>query len=267
MLCGASCKDAEKQPEPSPDIAAAPSEGAPPDAELPPGPADTAPVACQKEAFFVIDGAQVWRVAGEDAFFFEVGMTIDADGAPDAYHPDNTGTDHLDNAGRPGNWWALATDTGERSGEPVVQGPGDPNPGFYVSKTSLEDRTKPRTDPRRYVNSNVIPFVVLPGGNLGGARLGDLGLVVNTANGRRAFAIFADIGPRRHLGEGSIALAEALGIPSNPRRGGAASGVRYLIWPGSGNGKPRTIEEINAAAEARFASWGGRARLDACFAE
>ncbi len=113
----------------------------------------------------------------------------------------------------------------------------------------------------------MIPFVVLPGGNLGGARLGDLSVVVNTANDRRAFALFADIGPRTHLGEGSIALAEALGIPSNPRRGGTASGVRYLVWPGSGNGNPRTVEEIEAATAARFTSWGGRARLDACFAE
>ncbi len=279
VFCGAGCSGREKPPAAPPDTTVAPPDttvappdtaAAPPVAEVPEGPADAAPdvpVACRKEAFFTIDGAQVWRVAGEAAFFFEAGMTIDADGAPDAYHPDNTGTDHLANAGRPGNWWALATDTGQSSGRPVVQGPDDPNPGYYVSMTALEDRTKARTDPRRYVNSNVIPFVVLPGGNLGGARLGDFSVVVNTANDRRAFALFADIGPRTHLGEGSVALAEALGIRSNPRRGGTASGVRYLVWPGSGNGQPRTVEEIDAAAEALFARWGGPARLDACFAE
>ncbi len=147
VLCAAGCKGGEKPPDAPP---AAPPELAPPGVEVPEEPAGAAPdapVACQKEAYFVIDGAQVWRVTGEDAFFFEAGMTIDADGAPDAYHPDNTGTDHLANAGRPGNWWALATDTGQPSGQPVVQGPGDPNPGFYVSTTALEDRTKARTDP------------------------------------------------------------------------------------------------------------------------
>ena len=67
-------------------------------------------------------------------------MMIDADGALRAYHPDDaSGLDRLDHAGAPGNWWGIVTDDGTPGGEPVVQGDGDPAPGFYVSQTSLVD--------------------------------------------------------------------------------------------------------------------------------
>jgi hypothetical protein len=219
---------------------------------------------CRKEVFMTVGASKIWRIVGQDAFFFESGMTIDADGAPDAYHPDNIGTDLLGNAGRSANWWALVTDTGRHDGTPVVQGPDDPNPGYYISTTALEDQSKPARDPRRYVNSNEIPFFVLPVNQRGGATLGDFGVVVNRANGKLAYALLADLGPRGHLGEGSIALAEALGINSNPRAGGAARGVAYVVFPGSGNGKPRSIEDINAEGERLFRVWGGKPQLDAC---
>lgn len=41
----------------------------------------------------------------------------------------------------------------------------------------------------------------------------------------------ADIGP--HPGEGSIAMADALGIPSSPKHGGVDSGVTYVAFPHS----------------------------------
>ena len=82
-------------------------------------------------------------------------MTIDADGAPNAYHPDNTGLDDLKNAGAPGYWEGLAKD---KDGEPFVQGPDDPFPGYYVSATALADRSKPVNDPTRYVDASKIPF-------------------------------------------------------------------------------------------------------------
>src|ERR1019366_5819990 len=100
----------------------------------------------------------IGRLPGSTAFFYESGMTIDADGAPNAYHPDNSGLDDLTNAGTPGNWEGLAKD---RNGEPFVQGPGDPFPGYYVSSTALADRTRPVRDPLRYVDASNIPYVVL----------------------------------------------------------------------------------------------------------
>lgn len=106
---------------------------------------------------------------------------------------------------------------------------------------------------------------MLPSDKRGNAKLGDFGLVVNQANNKSSYAIFADIGPAERIGEGSIALAKALEIRSDPRRGGTASGIIYLIFPNSGNGKPRTIEEINVAGERLFQAWGGKQQLDACF--
>lgn len=49
--------------------------------------------------------------------------------------------------------------------------------------------------------------------------------------GLKCAAVVADIGPRP--GEGSIVLAEALGIPSSPKHGGVDSGVTYVRFPRS----------------------------------
>lgn len=205
----------------------------------------------------------ILRVPGTSAFFYESGMTIDADGAPNAYHPDNSGLDDLANAGVPGNWEGLAKN---RNGEPFVQGPGDPFPGYYVSSTALTDRSRPVSDPLRYVDASKIPYIVLPGGMARqlGARPGDFSVILNQRNDRISYAIFGDVGPYDRIGEGSMALAESLGIRSDARYGGTRRGILYLVFPGSGNGRPRTIEEINAETEKLFQAWGGAARLAAC---
>lgn len=169
---------------------------------------------------------------------FTSGMTIDADGAPNAYHPQNEpGLDYLANAGHTGNWWAVITDNGMKDGEPVVQQSG-PFAGYYISQTTLQDSTKSRFDITRYVDATQIPFHVLPGTLLplhGTGNVGDLALVFNPANGKVSASIFADTGPSDHLGEGSIKLADNLGLPSDlkdPNLGaGADDGIVYLILP------------------------------------
>jgi hypothetical protein len=207
--------------------------------------------------------APVWRAEAGTPFFFEAGMTIDADGAPNAYNADNTGLDDLANAGSPAHWDGLVADA---DGTPFIQGPDDPFPGYYVSCTALTDRTKGQTDPSRYVDASKIPYVVLPG-NLArdaGARLGDFAVVYNTRNGKSSYAIFADIGT---FGEGSIALADNLGIWSDARQGGTRGGIVYHVFPGSGNGKPRTVEEINTETAKLVEDWGGTDRINACAAD
>ncbi|MGD0907308.1 MAG: glycoside hydrolase family 75 protein [Candidatus Acidiferrales bacterium] len=206
---------------------------------------------------------QIWHLPGNEAFFFEAGMTIDADGAPNAYHPDNTGLDDLANAGAPGSWEGLAKGP---DGEPILQGPNDPFPGYYVSATALSDRSKPWNDPTRYVDASKIPYIVLPGSFARqiGARPGDFSVVLNQRNGKSSYAIFGDVGPSDRIGEGSVALAENLGIRSDARNGGARRGILYLVFPGSGNGRPRTIEEINSEAEKLLDEWGGNPKLTAC---
>jgi hypothetical protein len=117
------------------------------------------------------------------------------------------------------------------------------------------------------VDAAKIPYVVLHPKALNHARLGDFATVVNFQNGKISAAIVADeSAPDLPVGEGSIALAEALGIDPSPRYGGKAGAVAYLIYPGSGNGRPRSLKEIVANSKQLFQTWGGVERLNACLA-
>ena len=202
----------------------------------------------------------VWQLPDDHVFFFISGMAIDADGAPNAYHPDNNGLDDLTNAGRPGHWNGIITD---REGTPLIQQDRDPFPGYYISCTSLEDETKKFNDPSRYVDASRIPYVVLPEdvAEHWGAQLGDLAVVMNLRNRKTSFAIYADIGA---IGEGSVALADALGVPSNARYGGASDGILYVLFPGSGNLRPRPIDDIRRKGEKLLSNWSGAKTFFAC---
>lgn len=152
---------------------------------------------------------------------------IDADGGIKTYGPNGIGMDYLANAGYPGNWWALVTSNGKTSGTPIIQGPNDPAPGYYISMTSLQYPQYLRTDPRRYVDSLNIPFYVLPANKYSswGIKLGQKAILTNKANGKSCEAIFADAGPSTKIGEISIKAAELLGLPSNPKNGGTDSKI------------------------------------------
>ncbi len=201
-----------------------------------------------------IGGHAVYRM--QDAVCYRCDLAIDADGAPRAYHPtdDTLALDFLAN-GYP--WGIVIID-----GTPVVQGPHDPAPGFYVSTTSLVDSTRPLRDPRRYVDSTQIPYVVVPKTLLGPDQihLGDLAVVIDVVTSRQAYAIIADVGPADTIGEGSIALASSLGLRKSPKHGGAAADLVYVLLPGTGSGKPLSVAEINARAERAFTAWGGAQR-------
>lgn len=206
---------------------------------------------------------QLYRQPESSTFFFESSLSVDADGAPNAYHPENIGLDDITNAGAPGSWSGVAAD---KNGDPFIQGPGDPFPGYYVSVTDLSDRAKAANDPTRYVDASRIPYIVLPEGIEArtGARPGDFAVVFNLQNGKRSPAIFADTGPEDRIGEGSVALAESLGLWSDARSGGTTRGILFLVFSGSGNGTARPIEEINAEVEKLFSAWGGNSQLTAC---
>ena len=219
---------------------------------------------CDKETVATIGGTKtVFRLKGNGALFFRADMEIDADGSPRAYHPtnDKLALDFKAN----GFPFALV----HVNGKPHIQGPNDPAPGFFVSTTSLEDTSKEKTDPRRYVNSEEIPYIVLPPvliGN-GKAKLGDFAVVINKKNNKSSFAIFADVGPKKNLGEGSVALAAALGVKKNPKTGGPVADLIYVVFPGSGNGKPRSLVEINTNGAEKFAEFGGSEQVNACFGQ
>lgn len=215
---------------------------------------------------------RIHTLPGEEVLFFSGKLAVDADGAPGAYHPDDTGIDSLRNAGKPGNWWALACDD---AGTPYRQTQGDPCPGYYVSTTALCDTRFDVRDPRRYVDATKIPYIVLPR-NLAelhpaGARVakGDLAAVTLVGQpSRPVFAIYADVGPAwgpyHEPGEGSVALAQALGhdpyVDGRVVRG-IASGVFYVVFPGSGRRAPLPPEEIARCGRQAFDAWGGADKL------
>jgi hypothetical protein len=218
-----------------------------------------------------INNVTISTLEGSSTFFFKAGIAIDADGAPNAYHPiHGRGLDNLGNAGHPGNWYGVVTDTGHKDGTPVVQGPNDPAPGFYISPTALQNKHLPRTDPRRYVDSAMIPYISLPGhhSDILHASLGNLAMVINGQNGRRAAAIYADVGPRAKIGEGSIALARSLGLNANARHGGTSShSIIYIVFPHSGNRAPIPASVIDVQGRRFFEEWGGMKQAAICFPE
>jgi hypothetical protein len=93
--------------------------------------------------------------------------------------------------------------------------------------------------PTESLDPGQIPYVTLPKGfnkDFPGVHLGDYAAV--TYGGRTLYAIVGDIGLPGILGAGSIALASGLGIDPDPKTGGAASGVTYVILAGSRSAAP-----------------------------
>lgn len=197
-----------------------------------------------------IGGVEVTFARG--AWTWCAGLAVDADGAPNAYAPPGAGLQALDalsNAGKPRHWWGLVCDA---AGEPIVQGATDPCPGYYVSPTAYADPSKARSDPRRYVDSSRIPYLSVPPA-WGGVKMGDLARV--SYRDQWSPAIVADVGPHGKIGEGSIALARALGINASPIHGGVGKGVAVTLWPGSALGWPIMMERVEQRVSELWASF------------
>lgn len=210
-----------------------------------------------KTAFKSYGGITVYDVPGRNVFIFTSGLMIDADGSPKAYHIENTkALDYLANAGKPGNWWALATDNKKTGGNPLIQSANDPAPGYYISMTSLQDGTKKYRDPNRYVNSETVPYIAIPPNFSPDFKLGDVALVINKKNNKRCYAIFADTGPKDKIGEGSIYLAEQLGIKNSPKNGGTTSDVTYLLFKNSGKRTVLSNPEIETTGKLKLDETG-----------
>lgn len=174
------------------------------------------------------------------------GMMIDADGAngqsngipvyaPRGFKP--VPLDNLGNAGGPGNWYGIVTDTGEKDGTPVKQQANDPAPGAYVSATSYRWSNRARINPWAYVDAVSVPYIVLPShwrAQSVGVVLGCKATVEDTKTGKILHdAGVLDFGPTSKLGEASIACAEFFGVPSSPKTGGTEQKrFIYRFYPG-----------------------------------
>jgi hypothetical protein len=215
---------------------------------------------CDTTHLTVIENFNVLHHNSTGSLIFRAKIAIDADGSPRAYHPKNTGLD--DNARAKdgsGHWGSVALGS---NGRPAVQKKGDPNPGYYVSTTSLQNPKLPKTDPRRYVDSEKIPYFVMPDILMwpSNIRVGDMAYVFNSKNQKGGFAILADVGPTNRLGEASIALAKKLGIANtSPRKGGLGTpDIIYVVFPNSGLGEyqHRTVADIERIGNEKLKTVG-----------
>ncbi|MDP1678677.1 MAG: glycoside hydrolase family 75 protein [Candidatus Nitrotoga sp.] len=248
-----------------------------------------------------IGAIQILRDPQSKAIAFASQMQVNTDGAPDSYHPDDIGITHICNGisvGQDCTWkpkclpdfeqakaegfggptkicfFAMATNA---QGLPIIQGTADPNPGYFVSTTALQQPGENRLTPQAQLNSNTIPFAVIPRtwqrSGKPGPQLGDFGVAYRRSNGKAAFFVIGDIGPSKKLGEGSVALHQALGNDPfmtrfgvrRARKGIGGHDVVYLMFPDSA----QTDQKFSAAmieqlADERLRAFGGIERLKAC---
>jgi hypothetical protein len=246
-----------------------------------------AQVACPYSAWTDYRGTPLLRHPSATAYLYATSeVEIDADGAPNAYHPDDvalncasgTGFKGLDcpaNAGFPSaaRWKGILAADPVDPQRPFVQPAGSRFAGFFVSETALQDAAKPATDPARYVDSTAVPYIVFPGAfnKMNGTGLmGDLGYAVNLDSGLHSPFVVADIGPPdAALGEMSIALAAALGGHSpNPRTGaGAPRGkILYVVFPRSVHDHPwpQSAAQLAEHVDALLNEVGGADAATAC---
>jgi hypothetical protein len=130
---------------------------------------------------------KIWQVKGapvRSPFFYEAGITIDVDGAADAYAPRGSGLqgrDYLGNAlplkdsqGRapksPGWIPTYKSTLRDKTGASVVQKSG-PTQGYYIAETSLKDIFCDATDVKRQTDATTYPrgiiYIVFPDTGLG----------------------------------------------------------------------------------------------------
>lgn len=233
-----------------------------------------APAATSCHIMTTYQAVNVYRFNNSDAYTYWLDhIAIDADGAPNAYGPDDQGLDSLRDAGYPnGHWKNTLVPDPDNPSTPFVQRCG-PFKGFYVSMTALTDPAKCATDPSRYVDARTVPYVVFPRSfynEHGTGQLGDVGIAMDMSNGKSSEFIIADIGSEtEELGEISIKLAENLGGTNvNPRNGaGAPSGpILYVVFPEDPmKGHARfSVDAIAARAEADLHALGGRKVISDC---
>ncbi|SEF88149.1 chitosanase of glycosyl hydrolase group 75 [Actinacidiphila yanglinensis] len=76
-------------------------------------------------------------------------------------------------------------------------------------------------------------------------------------NGKVVYAVFADEGPGNIIGEGSYALATALGIDPDPDTGGTDGPVTFIVFPGQVPDPVENNTAIDSVGSAAATAWVG----------
>ena len=196
-------------------------------------------------------------------------MAIDADGSPQPYNPSDTGLDNLANASRPGNWWGARDRQRKADRSPSHKVQQRSGSRILPLVASLVDPAFTRVQQRRYVNSEVIPFFVLPSAVLTatGIRLGDFALVQNGRTDKQSFAIFADGAPEESSARALLLLRSPLAChPALSMAGPVSLTLRFLHFLAAERTrpyrrpmfKPRTQPRLPALAEPPDSSSGSQ---------
>jgi hypothetical protein len=202
-------------------------------------------------------GAGIGQSTKPLPFFDQLGkMTVDVDGAPNAYGPPGRPTlDFEKNAHTGGTLRGPIVGYMMEHGKPVIQGPHDPKPGYYVSMTDFrDDSIVDDRNPRKYVDATKINYVVL--GRFAkrhGVKLGDLVVVHSHETEKTVYAIVGDSGNAAGT-EGSLALLQAMGYPYKDGKDDAVEDPKIVIRYYPGSNPEHTFfhsqAEIDKAAEA-----------------
>ncbi len=175
---------------------------------------------------------------------FKADGDIDADGAngqngePVAYKADDSGTEALANGDMKRSadgkvvfkvgWGRSVIILGSNNQPKVFPG------GLIASMTWYRHPDKAADDPTAYVDSETVPYIVVPPlivQKTKGIVRGCKARV--TRGGQSVDCVVADMGPTNKVGELSIAAARAIGVPSSPRHGGEDNQtLTYELWPG-----------------------------------
>lgn len=163
-----------------------------------------------------------------------VPMAIDVDGAPNSYGPnDALALDYELNAhvgAKPSGKIVGYLTKNDDGRTPIVQGPRDPYPGFYISTTGYADQSNGRgEDPRRYVNAAEINYTLLAtAAKNAGVRGGDFCVAHSLRTRFTVFAIVGDSGNSRGA-EGSLALLQRLGYDVHDGKSGGEDAAKIVV--------------------------------------
>ena len=135
----------------------------------------------------------VHRLLDKSGYFFRASMAIDVDGSPRAYSPKNASPDRLDDLSSADDEGSSTKYIqGERNPEDGHIGEG-PNPGFFVSGTSLRFNNAEMFKTSNFLDAEKIPYIVFPK-NFHDAGLGDMAYVVDLRTFKGTHAICGDTG-------------------------------------------------------------------------
>lgn len=191
-----------------------------------------------------IEDVNVFQEEDSGRVHYIAKAAVDADGANGqnghqaAYRDDNKGSEDLANGGMKivSGVPIFSADWGKdivltSGGFPLVF----PN-GVIPSRTAYRFKDKSSDDPEAYVDAETIPYCVvspLIRNAAKGVVLGCRCVMTNTENGKSVEGVVADIGPKKKIGELSIAAGRALGLNPSPRNGGTEDKIiHYQFWPG-----------------------------------